>query len=114
MTHSASPRSRRSRRLWLSRRTPVILDPATCPSIDQFEYAACRRVTTTKDIAMWLLDRDDEPGLYMNLDPLEYFLEGERAVPTSPFNGLILPTEFMESLLQFPRALPTHLKGISA
>lgn len=64
-----------------------------------------------KDVAQWLLDREFEIGLWINLDPLEYFIEGERL--RGRFKNYYTPTEWHELLLAFPRALPTELKGVA-
>ncbi len=64
-----------------------------------------------KDVAQWLIDREFEIGLWINLDPFEYFIEGERL--NGRFKNYYTPTEWHEFLLSFPRTFPTELKGIA-
>ena len=63
------------------------------------------------DTAQWLLDREFEIGLWINLDLFEYFIEGERLC--GRFKDYYTPTEWHKLLLAFPRALPIELKGIA-
>ena len=68
--------------------------------------------------AKFLIDTELEPGLYMNLDPLEYFMEGLLLDPAIHNLGFEIaqyetPTETATRLLCLPRALPIELKGIA-
>ena len=66
--------------------------------------------------ATFLIDAELEPGVYMNLDPFEYFMEGARLDPAFQFAVLDqyeTPTETAIMLLQFPLGLPVELKGIA-
>ena len=68
--------------------------------------------------ADFLIDAELDQGLYMNLDPFEYFMETIRCDPAylSMFPDLRqyeTPTETATRLLGFPHCLPTELKGIA-
>ena len=66
----------------------------------------------------FLIDAELEQGLYMNLDPFEYFMEVMRGDPASQstFPEIVhyeTPTETATRLLRFPRAIPVELKGVA-